>query len=132
MACVRKWRGEWVVDWRDPNGKRFIETVEGNRDAAKRRLGKILKAGKKSASKQLLFKEYGEWRLENCARGSIKDSTFAEYEAALRNNLNPVFGTRPLAKIGRKDVKELAAAKKGRGIFILYHPQYPCSAPWDV
>jgi hypothetical protein len=30
MACVRKWRGAWVVDWRDPSGKRFIETVDGN------------------------------------------------------------------------------------------------------
>lgn len=34
MACVRKWRGSWVVDWRDPSGQRFIETVEGDREQA--------------------------------------------------------------------------------------------------
>ena len=115
MACVRKWRGKWVVDWRDPNGKRFIETVDGDRDAAKRRLGEVLKAGEKSASKRLTFQDYGEWWLENCARGSIKDSTYREYEAALRNHLNPVFGSKPLAKIGRKDIKELIARKKKEG-----------------
>ena len=115
MACVRKWRCKWVVDWRDPNGKRFIETVDGDRDAAKRRLGEVLKAGEKSASKRLTFQDYGEWWLENCARGSIKDSTYREYEAALRNHLNPVFGSKPLAKIGRKDIKELIARKKKEG-----------------
>lgn len=115
MACVRKWRNKWVVDWRDPNGKRFIETVDGDRDAAKRRLGEILKAGEKSASKRLTFEAYGEWWLENCARGSIKDSTYREYEAALKNHLNPVFGSKPLAKIGRKDIKELIASKKREG-----------------
>ena len=115
MACVRKWRGKWVVDWRDPSGKRFIETVDGDRDAAKRRLGEVLKAGEKSASKRLMFKDYGEWWLENCARGSIKFSTFREYEAALRNHLNPVFGSKPLTKIGRKDIKELIARKKREG-----------------
>ena len=29
MACVRKYRGHWVVDWRDPiTKKRAIEAVE--------------------------------------------------------------------------------------------------------
>ena len=117
MACVRKWRGKWVVDWRDPrSGKRFIETVDGDRDAAKRRLGEILKAGEKSASKRLTFEAYGKWWLENCAKGSIKDSTYQEYEAAMKNHLNPVFGSKPLAKIGRKEVKELIARKKKEGL----------------
>jgi integrase len=115
MACVRKWRGKWVVDWRDPNGKRFIETVDGDRGAAKRRLGEILKAGEKSASKRLTFQDYGQWWLENCAKGSIKESTYREYESGLRNHLNPVFGSKPLAKIGRKEIKELIARKKAEG-----------------
>jgi hypothetical protein len=55
MACVRKWRGSWVVDWRDPNGKRFIETVDGDRDAAERRLGEVIKTGKQPACKRLTF-----------------------------------------------------------------------------
>ncbi len=115
MACVRKWRDKWVVDWRDPTGKRFIETVDGDRDAAKRRLGEILKSGEQSASKRLAFQEYGEWWLENCARGSIKASTYREYAAVLKNHLYPLLGSKPLAKIGRKDVKELIARKKNEG-----------------
>jgi integrase len=116
MACVRKYRGKWVVDWRDPrSGKRFIETVDGDRGDAKRRLAEVLKAGEKSASKRVTFEDYGQWWLENHARGSIKDSTYREYEAALKNHLIPVFGPKPLAKIGRKEVKELIARKKQEG-----------------
>lgn len=89
MACVRKWRGKWVVDWRDPSGKRFIETVDGDRDAAKRRLGEILKSGEQAASKKVTFKDYAERWLENYAKGAIKQSTYLEYERALKVHLYP-------------------------------------------
>ena len=80
MACVRKWRGSWVVDWRDPSGKRFIETVDGNRDAAERRLAEVVRTGKQPANKRLTFKEYAEEWLETYAKGNIKASTYEEYE----------------------------------------------------
>ena len=66
MACVRKYRGHWVVDWRDPiTKKRAIEAVEEDtREAAKRRLAEILKTGEQVGSKAT-FKEYGDWWLEN-------------------------------------------------------------------
>src|SRR3954469_25633971 len=97
MACVRKYRGSWVVDWRDPvTKKRCIESVEENsRDAAKRRLSEILKSGERSANKRLTFKEYGTYWLENCAMGNIKDSTYEEYERSLTLHLYPVFGEKP-------------------------------------
>ena len=34
MACIRKRRGKWVLDYRDQQGRRHWETVEGNRKAA--------------------------------------------------------------------------------------------------
>jgi hypothetical protein len=71
MACVRKYRGSWVVDWRDPTGKRFIEAAE-DKEAAENRLAEVIKSGKAPASKRLTFKEYGEWWLENCAKSAIK------------------------------------------------------------
>lgn len=109
MACIRKYRGSWVVDWGDPSGKRHIETVEGNRDSAERRLSEIVRTGKQAANKRLTFKEYGEWWLENCAKAQIKDSTFQEYKSVLIKHLYPLFGSRPLVKIGRSMVRELIA-----------------------
>jgi integrase len=116
MACVRKYRGHWVVDWRDPiTKKRAIEAVEEDtRDAAKRRLAEILKTGEQIGSKAT-FKEYGDWWLENCAKGSIKDSTYQEYEAVLRNHVYPLLGSKLFAKVNRAMIRGLIASKKNEG-----------------
>jgi len=104
------------VDWRDPSGKRFIEKVDGGRDSAERRLAEVVSTGKQSASKKLTFGDYGEWWLENCAKGSVKASTYEEYERALKVHLYPLFGSRPLVKINRKMVREMIAAKQKAGL----------------
>ena len=70
MACVRKWRDNWVLDWYDENKKRHIEKIEGGRESAERRLAEVIKGGKKSPKNNQTFKEYAEWWLENCARGT--------------------------------------------------------------
>jgi integrase len=116
MACVRKYRGHWVVDWRDPlTKKRAIEAVEEDtRDAAKRRLAEILKTGEQIGSKAT-FKEYGDWWLENCAKGAIAESTYQEYVAVLKNHVNPLIGSKPVAKISRAMIRELIASKKKEG-----------------
>jgi hypothetical protein len=44
----------------------------------------FIRSGKQGASKRLTFKDYGDWWLENCAKGNIADSTYQEYEAVLR------------------------------------------------
>lgn len=113
MACARKYRGHWVVDWRDPiTKKRAIEAVEeDSREAAKRRLAEILKTGEQVGNKAT-FKEYGDWWLENCAKGAIKDSTYQEYEAVLKNHVYPLLGSKPFAKVNRAMIRELITAKK--------------------
>jgi integrase len=118
MACARKYRGRWVVDWRDPSGKRFIEAVEDNtREAAKRRLAEILNSGEQSASKKSTFQDYANWWLENCVRGAIKESTYQEYVAILRNHVYPLFGSKSLVKVSqsRTMIRQLIAAKKKEG-----------------
>ena len=116
MACVRKWRDKWVVDWRDPGGKRFIETVDGDRDAAKRRLGEILKSGEQAASKRLTFQGYAESWLQNHAKVTIKQSTYLEYERALKVHLYPLFGSKPLVRVARKMMREMIATKQKAGL----------------
>ncbi len=115
MACVRKSRGMWVVDYRDKTGRRNIETVDGDRDKAKRRLAEILKAGERSVSKRT-FEEYGEWWLETCASGAVKPSTLAEYRRGLRVHLNPLFGALTINKVKRPMVREMIAAKQKEGL----------------
>jgi integrase len=117
MACARKYRGHWVVDWRDPlTKKRAIEAVEeDSREGAKRRLAEILKTGEQVGSKAT-FKEYGDWWLENCAKGAIKESTYQEYESVLRKHVYPLIGSKPFAKVNRPMIRELIAAKKKEGL----------------
>jgi integrase len=117
MACVRKYRGHWVVDWRDPiTKKRAIEAVEEDtREAAKRRLAEILKTGEHVGSRTT-FKEHGDWWIENCARGSVKESTYQEYRAALENHVYPLFGSKPFTKVNRGMIRELITAMKKAGL----------------
>src|SRR3989442_1643549 len=100
MACVRKWRGTWVIDYRDETKKRHIEQVENEAEGF-RQLAEIEQNDRKAPIKGT-FKEHGDWWLENCAKGNIKDSTYEEYERALRVHLYPVFGNKPFSKITRK------------------------------
>jgi len=115
MACVRKYRGSWVVDWRDPSGKRFIEAAS-DKGAAEKRLAEVIKSGKAPASKRLTFKEYGDWWLENVAKPAIKASTHDEYERALRVHVYPLFGAKPFVKIDRAMIRELVTSKKKAGL----------------
>jgi integrase len=116
MACVRKYRGNWVVDWRDPlTKKRSIEAVEENtREAAKRRLAEIIKTDERITTKATL-KEYGNWWLENCAKSTVKPSTYREYEAVLTNHVYPLLGSKPFTRVNRAMIRELIRSKKDAG-----------------
>ena len=125
MACVRKWRGSWVVDWRDPSGKRFIETVDGNRDAAERRLAEVVRAVKQPANKRLTFKEYAEEWLETYAKGNIKGLDLRRIRAKFRVHLFPLFGSRPLVKITREMFRQMIGGKKKAGALPFNDQKYP-------
>src|SRR5262249_12976641 len=62
------------------------------------------------------FKQYGDWWLENCARDEIKESTYEEYSAVLKNHLYPIFGPKLISKVKRKDVRQLIAVKRKAGL----------------
>jgi integrase len=115
MACIRKRRGSWVVDYRDSKGQRHWETKDSKKEAQDR-LAELLKGEKESeAIETRSFKEYGEWWLENCAKGSIKESTYQEYESVLRNHVFPVLGSAPFIEVKRPAIRELISRKKADG-----------------
>jgi len=116
MACIRKRRGKWVIDYRDASGKRRWETVEGNRKDADNRLSKIIASGKRVADTKRTFQEHAEEWLTTYARTHVKESTFREYEAVFKNHLYPVFGRVPFSKVTREMVKRLIADKVQAGL----------------
>ena len=111
MACISKRSGRWVVDYRDALGKRHRDTIDGNRDDAKRRLSEVLKDGGQVMETKQTFKEYGEEWLRTYAKTEVKESTYREYEAVFRNHLFPAFGPLPFSKVTRGAIKKLIAEK---------------------
>ena len=112
MACITTKHGKTAIDYYDENKKRHTIKFDGTKEQALIRLAEILKGGKKSVNTKTTFKEHGEWWLKNCAKGEIKESTYEEYERALKLHLYPVFGSRPMVKLTRKDMKELISSLK--------------------
>ena len=116
MACIKKRRGQWVVDYRDSHGRRHWET-KPNQKAAKERLAEILSGDQPEQPLETrTFQEYGNWWLENVAKGSIKTSTYQEYEAVLRNHVYPTLGGVQFIEVRRPMVRELITAKKKEGL----------------
>src|SRR5262249_39436720 len=115
MACIRKRRGKWVIDYRDTMGKRRWVTVEGNREAAEAELTKIISNGKQPLITKRTFKECAEDWLKTYAKPNLKESTYQEYEAVLRNHVYPVFGQRPFSKVSREVIKTLIADSIANG-----------------
>ena len=78
------------------------------------------------------MREYGEWWLENCAKASIKASTYQEYEAVLKNHVYPLLGSRPFVKVSRAMIRELVAVKKKRRPVAINHPKHHGAGAWLI
>jgi len=111
MACVKKRRGKWVIDYRDTDGKRRWETVDGNREDAELRMSEIIGGGKKPVDRKAIFKQWAENWLETEAKARMKNSTYLEYKAALENHLYPFFGSMRFFKVRREHVIKFITAK---------------------
>jgi integrase len=112
MACVRKRRGKWMIDYRDASGKRRWKTVDGTRKDADEELAKIVKAGRPTAADtKRKFEEYALGWLETYVKPNCKQSTYWEYDSVIRNHLIPAFGNVPMVKIDRAMVERLVAQK---------------------
>jgi len=116
MACIRKRRGKWVIDYRDASGKRRWDTVEGNRKDAEERLAKIFASGKRVIDTKRAFKDHAADWLNTYARTHVKESTLREYESVFKNHIFPVFGRIPFSKVTREMVKRLIAEKIQAGL----------------
>ena len=114
MACVRKWRGEWVVDWYDNQRKRHREKVSSKEDGF-RRLAEIEETDKARPLTGTL-QEYGEWWLVNHAKHTVKLSTYEEYSRCLKQHVYPTLGGRAFRKVAPKQIRELISVKQSEGL----------------
>src|SRR5262249_15797313 len=100
----------FVVDYYDALGRRRRERKR-TREAAKRRLAEVLKSDGQLIETRRTVKEYGDTWLETYGKTHLKDSTYQEYKAVLKNRVSPAFGRRPFTKLSREAVKGLIAQK---------------------
>jgi len=118
MACVRKWRGSWVVDYRDNSGRRIIQKAESKKDANEKltKILQLLKGGNFDPIRaKVTLEEYAPTWLET-RRPEIKPSTMTSYEYTLRVHILPALGKIPLGKLSREAVKRLLTEKVKAGL----------------
>ncbi len=117
MACVRKRRGKWVVDYRDSWGRRRWVTCQTRREA------NDLCADKQREARQAIrplvdpdttVAEYAE-RWLPLIKASVKRSTAESYEQTLKLHILPALGNVKVRQLPRGRIKTLLAEKLREG-----------------
>ena len=119
MACIRKRRGKWVLDYRDQQGRRHWETVEGNRKAADELLAQRIREvgrGTYQAPHELVdFETLAQAFLQH-AKGTTRETTFKDYRGNLIRHLTPYFQGGKIRAVQRTHVEAFRAHLLDRGI----------------
>jgi len=125
MACVRKRRGKWVVDYRDPAGKRHWETFDTRKeaDAALARSTVAIKEGRYSApnDKRTVADAYESWR-KLCVEGSdnrsgkpLRPTTSGFYSLVWRVHLAKRWGAVKLRQVDAEAIARWKEEKLAEG-----------------
>ena len=95
MACIRKRRNKWVLDYRDHHGKRRWETVSGTRKNADKLLAKrVQEIGKgeyQAEREQMTFQELTQAYMTGHISVNVRENTRRDYERNTRLYLTPYF-----------------------------------------
>jgi integrase len=110
MACVRKRRGKWTIDYYDQFGHRHWETVGTNKKEAEDKLAEkmieIRKGSYNPASTKVAVKEYARTWLETYTQlNNLKASTVRSYGQCLDKYIQPALGDLSLRAVRRDTVK---------------------------
>lgn len=114
MACIRKRRGKYVVDYRDGAGCRRWITCDTRKEANDVLSEKLRGMG---AAKDLnvTLSQYSAHWLERISTG-VKIRTLECYQDSFRVHINPALGNIKLQKLRRPVVKEFLAGKLRQGL----------------
>src|SRR5919106_548758 len=117
MACIRKRRGKYVVDYRDSSGVRRWVTCE-TREQADGVLSDKIRESSQAApplhDRKITVKEYGARWLEQLA-GQVRPRTVAGYRDVFTRYVEPRLGTLRLLKLHRGHVKALLGGLRAEG-----------------
>ena len=118
MACVRKRRGKYVVDWRDGAGIRHWKTFDKKTEAdahrdkvgpeARHRLRPTVPAN-------ITTKDYAEHWKQVIAH-SVKPRTLHRYAEVLAQHIFPRFGQIAVQRLDRGQIKLLLVEKLNEGL----------------
>lgn len=99
MACVRKRRDRWVIDFYNQDGVRRWKTMPKGttKSKANEELGKIeeqVRCASYIPAKEIpKFKELAEQWIDVKASSGIRDTTIRQYKGHIENHLNPYFAS---------------------------------------
>src|SRR6267143_3823846 len=118
MACIRKRRGQWVVDYRDGGGIRRWRTV-GTKKAAEDFLAKTIpevRQGKRAlVPVTITVAAYADRWLRLIA-STVKPRTLVSYASTLRLHLLPAFGAWRVQQLNKGAIKAMLADKLASGL----------------
>lgn len=118
MACIRRRRGKWVVDYRDAAGIRRWLTRETRRAAEAvlaDRLDESRQAREPVVDPDIRLEEYSQ-RWLNLIRMSVKPRTLDSYQQAIRLHLLPALASVKVRTLARGRIKMLMATKLASGL----------------
>ena len=113
MACIRKRRGKWVVDYYDGAGVRRWKTCETRREAEDfldQERPKTRQWNKPVVDPSILLAVYAD-RWFQLIHPTIKPKTYRRYEELWRLHLKPIFGNIQVRQLHRGRIKAYLAAK---------------------
>jgi integrase len=119
MACVRKRRDTWVLDYRDHLGVRRWKSFP-TRAEADRELSRVLESSGQerripTVDRDITVEAYAAHWL-GVVRSSLKASTHESYDRILRRDVLPVFGKAKLRTLRRGPIKALLSRKMDEGL----------------
>jgi integrase len=117
MACIRKRRGKWVVDYRDGGGVRRWRTFPTKREAEDH-LAEIIPGSRQRRQTvvpvTITLDHYAERWLHLIA-STVKPRTLTSYAGMLRLHLLPAFGAWRVQYLDKGTIKSLLADKLATG-----------------
>ena len=126
MACVRRRRGKWVADYRDPSGKRHWETFETRKEAEAALAGATvaIRANRyvPPNDKRTVKDAHASWR-NLCVEGSdnrsgkpLRATTAAFYSTVWRVHLEERWGALKLRQVDAESVARWKQEKLDAGV----------------
>ena len=116
MACIRKRRGKYVVDYRDGAGIRRWVTCETRREAETVLLDKAREARQPTrpvVDPNITMSAYAERWLQEIAV-TIKPKTQKSYGSALRLHILPALGSTKVRMLQKGRIKSFSSRGSGK------------------